>query len=508
MIDELRNECLNGSNTNVAYSENGAKMNATTGKALLDLSFQVPQYRGVKKFNSVHDSLFLHAFYENPEMFLRYLFYMRDIRGGMGERHTFRNAYAWLCNQRPDMAVKLLSLIPEYGRWDDLVDIALTSTNQDISARAAQIIVEQLRADNETDNVSLLGKWLPSVNAGKGSRNSAKRLIKLINNSTDMMIHEAEYRKMLSSLRYKINIVEHNIASKEYSTINYETVPSLANIRYSKLFLKYDSARRNEYLQALQKGEVKINSSVAFPHDIYKMCGSDPRTADEMWKALPDYIGDASGVIVVRDGSGSMTSRIPNSTTRALDVASALSVYFAEKLHGEFHNKFITFSSRPRLVEFPEHMKSLSEKRRFLNSYNECSNTNIEATFDLLLNTAVHNNMKQEDIPGTILIISDMEFDYSTTDRSDKLFNVIARKWENAGYTLPKLVFWNVNSRTSAIPMTTNKSGVILVSGFSAAICKMVMSDEMDPYLALVKTLKTERYDPVVNCVAEELSKF
>ena len=125
MINELRNEIQNGNNTNVCYSENGAKMNATTGRALLDLSFKVPQFRGKKSLTRVEDALFLQAFFENPEMFLRYLFYMRDVRGGLGERNTFRMVFMWLCNEYPNLAVKLLDHIAEYGRWDDLVHVAL-----------------------------------------------------------------------------------------------------------------------------------------------------------------------------------------------------------------------------------------------------------------------------------------------------------------------------------------------------------------------------------------------
>lgn len=316
-------------------------------------------------------------------------------------------------------------------------------------------------------------------------------------------------------MRKKANVVERDIAAKTYSNINYEAVPSSANTRYSRLFLKYDEKRRNEYLESLQKGNAKINSSIAFPHDIYKMAGRDGVTAEEMWKALPDYIDGKPGVIVVRDGSGGMTCTVPGSNTMALDVASALSIYFAERLASEFRNKFITFSSHPDLVELPENT-TLAQKQRFLRKFNDCSNTDIESTFDLSLNAAVNNNLKQEDIPGTILIISDMEFDcarrqYSGYHREavndDKLFTIIAKKWSDAGYEMPKLVFWNVNSRTGAVPVTADKNGVILVSGYSASICKMVLSDETDPYLALAKVLGTERYNRLSKVSMTNFSK-
>lgn len=511
MIEELRNEILNGKNTNVCYSENGAKMNATTGKSLLDLSFKVPQFHGVRQLSSGTDAMLLHAFYENPELFVRYLFYMRDIRGGLGERDAFRTFFSWLCMSHTDIAVKLLEYIPEYGRWDDLVNILLNSYDAEIKKMAVHLIVCQLKADMQTENVSLLAKWLPSVNAGVASKKEAKTLLSLINQYGEMKLTAAEYRKILASLRKKAKVIERDIAAKTYENINYEAVPSLANTRYSRLFLKYDEQRRTAYLESLKKGEAKINSSAAFPHDIYKMASRDAATADEMWKALPDYVEGKSNVIVVRDGSGSMTCNIPNTNTQALDVASALSIYFAERLSGEFHNKFITFSSRPDLVELPDGT-TLAEKKRFLNRFDDCSNTDIEATFDLLLNTAVKHQMKQEDIPGTVLIVSDMEFDYAHRNpggmNEDKLFDIITKKWTDAGYEMPRLVFWNVNSRTGAIPMTSNKNGVVLISGFSASLCQMVLSDETDPYRALVKVLKTERYDPVVENLKQELNSL
>lgn len=515
MIDQLKKEILNGDNTNVCYSENGAKMNASTGKNLLDLSFKVPQLRGMNPSDKKFNSTMLHAIYENPEMFIRFLFYLRDIRGGLGERYSFRNIFNWLCNLKPQISEKMLEFIPEYGRWDDLIFIALNATNENVKTQAVKIIANQLKADRASENVSLLGKWLPSVNAGKKSAQAAKKLISLINKVYKSNINEAYYRKVASELRRKAAVIERNIAAKTYSEIDYEKVPSLANTRYSNLFLKYDENRRREYLNALTKGEKKINSSVAFPHDIWKMASRDSQTANEMWKALPDYVNGASKVLVVRDGSGSMGVTIPGSTTTAMDVASSLCVYFAEKLTGEFHNKFITFSSHPALVELPDGI-DLKTKQNFLRHYNDCSNTNIEATFDLILNTAVNNNMKQEDLPDTLLIVSDMEFDCATapdywtrgTTCDAKLFKVIEQKYAKHGYKLPRLVFWNVNSRTGAIPMTENDLGVILISGYSASLCKMVLSNETDPYLALVKQLMVERYNPVIEPIKEDLKSF
>lgn len=499
MINELK-ETLNSDSHNVAYSENGAKMYSTTGKNLLDLFFKVPMFRKYKAGklpeNSELHNLFMPAFVENRELFAKFMFYLRDARGGVGERDMFRNMFLWFSNDYPQDAVKLVEHIPDYGRWDDLVFIAINTKSEVVSNAACSVIKIQLETDLHAEHPSLLAKWMPSANAGNKAKSDAKFMMNKLN------LISADYRKMLSSLRKKIDIVETHIASKSYGDIDYEKVPSVANTRYANLFLKYDENRRRSYLDALVKGEAKINASAVFPHDIYKKLhemNCDKVTVNEMWKALPDFVNGDTGTLVVRDGSGSMTVRLPNSTTQVLDIASALSIYFAERMKGEFHNKFITFSSRPELVDLSG-TKDLYEKYKILRTHNDCSNTDIEATFDLILETAVRHHIPQDEMPKQILIISDMEFDcahrldWGRPNNDDQLFRVIAKKYADMGYQLPKLVFWNVNSRTGAIPMTQNPNGVILVAGYSPAICKMVLSEETDPYMALVKELMSERY--------------
>lgn len=501
MIEELK-ETLNSDAYNVKHSENGAVMYSTTGKNLLDLFFKIPMFRKYKAGKLPEGSdlqlLFMPALTENRELFAKFMFYLRDVRGGVGERDMFRNMFLWFANNYPQEAEKLVGFIPEFGRWDDLVFIAVNTSNESVCDAAFSIIKAQLEADKESEHPSLLAKWLPSINAGNKAKSDAKFVI------AKLGIISADYRKTLAELRKRIDIVETHIASKSYGDIDYEKVPSVANTRYNNLFLKYDEDRRRAFLAALVKGEAKINASAVFPHDIYKKCherNCDKTTINEMWKALPDFVQGASGTIVVRDGSGSMTVRIPNSTTTALDVASALSVYFSEKLSGEFKDKFITFSENPRLVDLSG-AKDLYEKYSIVERYTECANTDIEKTFDLVLDTAVRHQIPQEELPKQILIISDMEFDYAhrvnwQTPNDEQLFTTIAKKYAAAGYKLPKCVFWNVNSRTGAIPMTQNENGVILVAGYSTAIAKMVLCEETDPYLALVNVLMGERYSQI-----------
>ena len=345
---------------------------------------------------------------------------------------------------------------------------------------------------------TLLFKWLKSENtSSKESRELAKKIRKALN------MPSKQYRQLLSKGRKALDIIEVKTCSNRWDEINYETVPSQANLKYKDAFLKHDETRRKEYLESLEKGEAKINSSVLFPHDIvYKYIPNNyslhkkDTALEAMWKGLPDYVKGNGNTLVVRDGSGSMTCNIGKTNISALQVATALSIYFSERCKGEFKDKFITFSSSPEFVDL-HNLSSLHDKLRECYRYDDCSNTNIEKTFDLVLKVAVKNNLKQEDIPN-LLIISDMEFDNATGYYSyyvkDRLFDIISSKFKAQGYEMPRLIFWNVNSRTNTIPLTQNKNGVILVSGFSPAITKMVLSEQTDPYQALVEQLMSERY--------------
>ena len=362
------------------------------------------------------------------------------------------------------------------------------------------------------NNISLIAKWMCSENA---SSEQTKRYAQMLRKG--LGLSSKEYRKILSSLRSYIDIVESKMSAKKWGDIKYEMVPSRANLIYNGAFLRNDEERRREYLSKLEKGETKINAGTLFPHDIvhkyssttgwYGGVGKYDASLESLWKALPDTVNECGNTIVVADGSGSMCCNVGgNSRVTALEVANALAIYFAEHSSGDFKDKYITFSSRPQLVDFSQ-CDSLRDKLRVAYSHSECSNTNIEKVFDLILTTAVNGHMKQEDMPKNVLIISDMEFDscatcdgsarYGFNRPNAKLFKVIKKRFEDAGYQMPRLVFWNVNSRTGTIPVKENDLGVALVSGFSTNVCKMVMSGKTDPYECLVETLMSDRYDAV-----------
>ena len=359
-------------------------------------------------------------------------------------------------------------------------------------------------------SISLLPKWLPSCNASSAqTKKYAKQIYKALG------LTEREYRKVLSRFRKYIDVVEVKMSSKNWSEIKYEAVPSRANLIYNNAFLRNDEERRREYLRKLTKGETKINASTLFPHDIVHKYSSNgpwsyrlnPKDAaiEALWKALPDTVQGCGNTIVVADGSGSMTSTVDNnSKVTALEVANALAIYFAERSSGEFKDKYITFSTCPQLVDLSK-ADSLHDKLQIALTHNEVADTNIERVFDLILTTAINNHMSQEDMPKNILIVSDMEFNSCVTcsnggygHRPDqRLFKVIAKKYADAGYLIPRMIFWNVNSRTGTIPVKENELGVALVSGFSVNVVKMVMSGKTEPFECLLETLNSERYAPI-----------
>lgn len=493
---------------NVSYTENGAKGYRTTGKALLDLNFQVSSLRN-KTENEIYE-MFMKAFYEDPLIAWKWLFYCRDIRGGgLGERRTFRAVIKEISETRPKEMALLIPYVAEYGRYDDLWCLLGTS----LQPIVIKLINAQLEADIEAyqnnKSISLLAKWLPSRNASsKDTKKKAEIIIK------ELGITESTYRKLLSKLRAKLNVVETLMTAKKWSVIDYNAVPAKANLKYNSAFLRNDEERRRAYLAALEKGDksVKINAGTLFPHEIvHKYNGVSHDTAlEQLWKNLPDYVKGGQNVMVVADGSGSMTRRVDNvSRVTALEVANALAIYFAERASGVYKDQYITFSSHPKYVSFKK-AESLKEKIQIARRHDEVANTNIEAVFDLILKTAKENKLSQEDLPQTILILSDMQMDSCSRNNNgdrvnDTLFANIARRYKKAGYLMPRLCFWNLMGRSNpTIPVIQNEMGVALVSGFSPAICKMVLSNQTDPYEALLEQLNTERYQPIEDVLKGE----
>lgn len=502
-------------------TENGAVGYNTSKSSLVDFNFKASSFRNESETDI--ENAFIDAYNENPVLAVKLLFMTGDIRQGMGERRTFKVCLKWLAKNHKEVAEKVIGLIPEYSRWDVVVDMLGT----DVDSTAFKLIKGQLEKD--TNNcisckpISLLAKWLPSVNTS--SKEAVKKARSLC---ARLHISERVYRKKLAMLRAYSNVVEVKMSANNWGEINYESVPSKANLIYKNAFMNHDATRRTEYLASLEKGEAKINASAAFPYEIvarygdgYSICAAAPdATLEAMWKALPDYAnGKGENTICVVDGSGSMSARVGNTNISCHSVAQSLGIYFAEKMPGQFHNKYITFSENPHLVDFSK-CDSLCAKIHEAYRHSECENTNIKKVFELILRTATKHNLKQEEMPKSILIISDMEFDSAVSINGNSywrmpeysghifdndckaLFEVIADEYKEAGYELPKLVFWNVCSRTGAIPLQENKNGVVLVSGFSPTIASMVFSQKNNPYDVLLEKLNSPRYEAVEKALA------
>ena len=304
-------------------------------------------------------------------------------------------------------------------------------------------------------------------------------------------------------MRRYIDVTEVKMSAQQWDEINYEAVPSRANLIYRDAFLRHDEKRRMSFLESLEKGEAKINASVLFPHDIvHKYVENEnpyDATLEELWESLPDTVDGNGNTLVVADGSGSMTSTLGGSRITALSVANALAIYFSERNRGMFKDSYITFSTNPMLVDFSQ-CNTLKEKIEYAQLHNEVSDTNIEAVFVLILKTALRNKTIQSEMPQTILIISDMEFNDAIGIDSfvdSRLFEAIGNNYSYHGYKLPRLVFWNVDCRTGTIPVIENEMGVALVSGFSVNIVKMVLSGNLDLYECLREQLMSERYDKI-----------
>lgn len=487
--------------SSLAYTDNGALGYSTSGYNLLDLNFKITAMRN--KNDKVIEDAYAKAFYEDRLLALKWLFYARDARGGVGERRLFRVCLKWLAKEQPKLAKAIYGLSGFYGRYDDMFVLLDTDLKDEVITYIAKQLKEDVENMQAGKGISLLAKWLKSPNA---SSNETKRLAKVIYTGLD--ITEPQYRKLLSKLRRYLKVIEVKMSASEWKDIDYNAVPSKANLIYKNAFLKHDEERRKAYLAALERGdkEVKINAGVLFPDDIVRKYSSGSwdyyvrsydSTLEELWKALPTL--SSENTLVVRDGSGSMNGK-------PLEVSTALAIYMAERNQGQFHNQFITFSRVPKIIDL-NGLDTLHDKLAKTYREDDCSNTNIEAVFKLILKTAVQNNMTQEDMPKNIVIVSDMHFDGSRFNCSDTLFGTIGKEYAAHGYVLPRLTFWNVNGNCSSTvtPVQQNEMGVVLMSGYSQNLIKMVMSNQTDPYKCLVEQLNTERYQLVEEAVKDIL---
>ncbi|WP_075580744.1 DUF2828 family protein [Acidaminococcus massiliensis] len=483
---------------NWTRTENGALTYTSTGSPCLDLFASIGALRHSPKREILR--LFQAAYGENRDLALKTLFFARDIRGGLGERRVFRIIFHWLALFAPEAAEKNLPLVPDYGRYDDLLELLGTPCEKQAVSFFQQKLEADERSAKEGQPVSLLAKWLPSVNAScTRTVNQARHLARQFH------LTEREYRQLLTGLRREIHLLENHLRNRDY-TFAYDRQPSKALFKYRQAFWRNDGERYQAFLDQVEKGEKKLHTGTLAPYDIVAplvenngfwerpaqpLTEEQRRSLDVTWNAQEDFTR-GENALVVADGSGSMYG---GSHPLPAAVAQSLAVYFAERNRGPFRNRFITFSEHPRLVEIKG--RDIAEKIQYTMSFNEVANTDLQGVFDLLLREAVRKRMTQEELPQRLYVISDMEFDAACCRGEGTNFQRAREKFRAQGYELPQVIFWNVDSRTRQQPVTQNQQGAVLVSGCSPQIFQMIREGNLDPMAFMLEVLGQERYRPV-----------
>ena len=495
---------------NLTMTANGANAYKTSGSKLVDINFAIGELRSaddsevIKKFRD--------AFEENPEFALKWLFWLRDVREGSGERKAFRTILVDLSkNGLSKFVDNMVPYLGFYGRYDDMWELLDTPSKNAVLRFTAKQLKEDLANRKAGKSISLLAKWCPSwTTSSKVSMQRARIIAKYLK------WNGSQYAHSMTVLRKHIDICERLMSSNNWQSIDYEKVPSKASKLYTKAFMKHDKDRYTAYLEGLKTGKAKVNASVLNPceivHKLYESiswCHYDQNTItlmEAMWKNLPDRVQGEGDTICVLDTSGSMCSSVDSKTRMTCkEVAESLAIYFAERCSGVFQNKIITFSHSPRYMDLTG-CDSLESKLKYIQKYGEVSDTNIESTFDLLLNTAIEGHLTQDQIPKRVLILSDMGFNSSSCTQApnETLFQTINKKWNKAGYEMPTLIFWNIlgESRwgygSKAIPVSYNEDfPCILVSGYNTASLNMALKGQESPLEGILSVINTERYEPI-----------
>ena len=456
-----------------ARTANGMRARKSTAKKTVDLFYNIGASRGKNIVPA-----FTAAYVENSDVALRIAQWARDVRGGAGERQLFRDILVHLEKTDPAAALALLKKVPEVGRWDDI----FVFTSQDLKGAAYTMLGNALRAGN-----GLAAKWTP-----RKGRIAAE--IRAFYGMTPK-----QYRKSLVALT---RVVETQMCANDWDNINFSHVPSVAARNYKKAFNRHTPLFA-EYVSKLIKGDktVKVNADAIYPHDVLKGIAHvytdfDKTEKDHVkaqWDALPNYVGNAS-ILPIVDVSGSMTCAVGGAgATRCIDVAVGLGLYLADKNQGAFKDTFLTFSAKPELVTLKGDI--LQKLDQMVESKWEM-NTNLVAAMKKILDVAVKGNVPQSDMPKMLLILSDMQFD-SCVQHDDSAMEMIERKYADAGYTAPQVVFWNLNS-SGNVPVKADKSGAALVSGFSPSIMKALLSADLDSFTPegiMMKTVMVDRYN-------------
>lgn len=474
----MTSKLVQASKLRTARTENGAVAHKSTLSNIVDLYQVVGSSRN--HVQNVTD-VFLRALSEDRDMAVRILLHARDIRQGMGERAVGRSLIQTaMTHLTQEENLRIMRKVPEMGRWDDMLVYFGTAYQDD----SFQMILAGL--DNPA-TASLVAKWLPREK--KGNKQFVHAFCKFSG------LTRVEYRKLCSQLS---NTVEQKLCAKDYAAINFSQVPSVASARYQKLFHKVDGERYREWIAELAKPvekravDVKVNAGAVYPYDVMKSLErGDSNVAQAQWDALPDYLaGSEENILCMSDVSGSMTTE-QFGAVNALDIGVSLTMYCAERNNGIFKDQALIYSTNPSFIELTG---SLAARQRQMMKHVEYGSTDIQAAFNLILETAVNNNLEQKELPTKVIIFSDMEFN-SVAGYNTNL-EAIRQQYERAGYVVPQLVFWHLATRVRKAQATTNDSGVAIVSGFSPAILKAVLGgSDLTPLGVVERAVMVPRYD-------------
>lgn len=475
-------------------TENGANAYTTTKSPLVDLFGCIGSLRGRDEKEICEK--FEDAFNEDPLLAMKMLFYARNIRGGLGERETFKTIVSYLAFNHEESLILNLINISFYGRWDDLYALVGTPLEEyvwDIFRLQLSLDIENFQ---KKQPISLLAKWLKSANTSSKESRILGNLT-----SKSLGITAKEYRITLSVLRNWIDVVESKMSAQEWVHIDFERVPSKAMLAYRKAFNKRTPELFQSYMEKVKSGEKKINAATLFPYDILESMGigdgytrgnfvsiNDDEVAEAQWKALPNYVETPTNFLVMADTSGSMQGR-------PLATAVGLAVYFAERNHGEFENVFLTFSSHPKYVYLKGN--TLADKIRKIEAL--VQNTDLEAAFELVLDTAINNKVAAEDMPKAIIVISDGEIDsFASYEGEWSFLSKITNLYNNAGYEIPKVVMWNVEARHDCYIDSIKNPNIQFISGSSPSVFRnLINSFNKNAYELMLDTLNDPIYDAV-----------
>ena len=479
-------------NTNTKFTENGAFAYSTTGKALLDLFAQMGALRP-RNEREISEK-YAAAFNADALLATKMLFYCGNVRGGLGERRTFRICLKWLATHHADIVIKNIALIPYFNRWDSMFTLVDTPAEKEMW----KVISDQLNTDmaaviesrrGNTQSISLLAKWMPTETASSATTRALAR--KCI---TNLHVTPRSYRKILSALRKYLKVVERSMSAQEWNKILYEQVPSYAMKNYRNAFGRHDPEGFAAYKASLVKGEKKVNASTLYPYDLVRHYLNRYRSTDDIveaqWKALPNYVHGENNILVMADVSGSMYGR-------PMETSVGLATYFAQHNKGDYHNLYMTFTNHPHFIQLREGA-TLRECVTTVEKTDMGYNTNLEAAFNYILQHAIDNNVSNDEMPKALVVISDMEIDcYMRQTRID-FVDAMRNKFKRHGYTCPTLVLWNVEARNDTF--LSKQEDVLCVSGQSASTFRELCGnlDGKTAWDLMLETLGNKMYDCVV----------